>query len=190
MLLQFALRKKIDLTIVGPEITLVAGIVDAFANKGLKIFGPSQAAAELEGSKVFAKEFMHRRNVPTAVHKIFDDAVIAQVFLQKAQFPLVIKADGIAAGKGVYVCADLKEATKAIDEIMVQKIFGAAGNRIVIEECLQGPEVSVLAVCDGKHFLVLPTAQDHKRIFDDDLGPNTGGMGTFCPESFGDRRSF
>ncbi len=181
LLLQFALRKKIDLTIVGPEASLVAGIVDAFTSKGLKIFGPSQAAAELEGSKVFAKEFMHRRNIPTAVYKVFDDASKALVFLEKAQFPLVVKADGIAAGKGVYVCADLPQAKTAIDEIMVRKIFGAAGNRVVIEECLQGPEVSVLAVCDGKHFLVLPTAQDHKRIFDDDLGPNTGGMGTFSP---------
>ena len=181
LLLQFALRKKIDLTIVGPEVALVAGIVDAFTSKGLKIFGPSKAAAELEGSKVFAKEFMHRRNIPTAVYKVFDHSSEALVFLEKAQFPLVIKADGIAAGKGVYVCADLKQAKVAVDEIMVKKIFGTAGDRIVIEECLQGPEVSVLAVCDGKHFLVLPTAQDHKRIFDDDLGPNTGGMGTFSP---------
>jgi phosphoribosylamine---glycine ligase len=181
LLLQFALRKKIDLTIVGPEVTLTAGVVDAFANKGLKIFGPSKTAAGLEGSKIFAKEFMHRRNIPTAVYKIFDDVALALVFLEKAQFPLVVKADGIAAGKGVYVCADLKQAKMAIDEIMVQKIFGTAGNRVIIEECLQGPEVSLLAVCDGKHFLVLPTAQDHKRIFDDDLGTNTGGMGAFSP---------
>jgi len=181
LLLQFALRKQIDLTIVGPEVTLVAGVVDAFMSKGLKIFGPSQAAAALEGSKVFSKEFMHRRNIPTAVYKIFDDVPQALAFLEKAQFPLVIKADGIAAGKGVYVCGELKQAKVAIDEIMVEKKFGTAGERIVIEECLQGPEVSVLAICDGKHFLVLPTAQDHKRIFDDDLGPNTGGMGAFSP---------
>ena len=150
-------------------------------HKGLKIFGPSKAAAGLEGSKVFAKEFMHRRNVPTALYKVFNDLPEALIFLEQAQFPLVVKADGLAAGKGVYVCADLAHAKTAIDEIMVQKIFGAAGNRIVIEECLQGTEVSVLAVCDGKHFLVLPTSQDHKRIFDDDLGPNTGGMGAFSP---------
>ena len=181
LLLQFALRKKIDLTIVGPEASLVAGIVDAFASKGLKIFGPSKAAAALEGSKVFAKEFMHRRNIPTAIYKTFEDTALALEFLEKAQFPLVVKADGIAAGKGVYVCADLKQDKTAIDEIMVAKKFGDAGGKIVIEACLQGPEVSVLAVCDGKHFLVLPTAQDHKRIFDDDLGPNTGGMGTFSP---------
>ena len=181
LLLQFALRKQVDLTIVGPEASLVAGIVDAFAQKGLKIFGPSKAAAELEGSKVFAKEFMQRRNIPTAQYKVFDDPARAMAFLQESTFPLVIKADGIAAGKGVYVCADLSKAKIAIDEIMVQRIFGAAGNKIVIEECLQGPEVSVLAVCDGKHFFVMPTAQDHKRIFDDDLGPNTGGMGAFSP---------
>jgi phosphoribosylamine--glycine ligase len=181
LLLQFALSKKIDLTIVGPEASLVAGVVDAFTAKGLKIFGPSKAAAELEGSKVFAKEFMNRRHIPTAAYKIFDNASLALVYLETAQFPLVIKADGIAAGKGVYVCANHKEANTAIDEIMVRKIFGSAGNRIVIEECLQGPEASILAVCDGKHFLVLPSAQDHKRIFDDDLGPNTGGMGAFSP---------
>ena len=181
LLLQFAMQKKIDLTIVGPEASLVAGIVDAFASKGLKIFGPSQAASALEGSKVFAKEFMQRRNIPTAAYKVFDDATLALESLKDAQFPLVVKADGIAAGKGVYICADRPQAKTAIDEIMVQKIFGTAGNRITIEECLQGPEVSVLAICDGKHFLVLPTAQDHKRIFDDDLGPNTGGMGTFSP---------
>ena len=181
LLLQFALNKKIDLTIVGPEVTLVNGAVDLFAGKGLKIFGPSMAAAELEGSKVFSKEFMRRRKIPTAVYEIFDDASKAQVFLQKAQYPLVVKADGIAAGKGVYVCADLKAALVAVEEIMVRKIFGVAGNKVVIEECLQGPEASVLAICDGKHFFVLPTAQDHKRVFDDDLGPNTGGMGTFSP---------
>jgi len=181
LLLQFALRKQIDLTIVGPELPLVAGIVDAFVQKGLKIFGPSKAAAELEGSKVFAKEFMQRRNIPTAAYKVFDEAALALSFLQDAQFPLVLKADGIAAGKGVHVCADLKSATTAIDEIMVQKIFGNAGNKIVVEECLQGPEVSILAISDGKHFIVLPASQDHKRIFDDDMGPNTGGMGAFSP---------
>ena len=114
-------------------------------------------------------------------NKIFDDAALALAFLEQTQFPLVIKADGIAAGKGVFICVDLKAAKTAIDEIMVKKIFGPAGHKVVIEECLQGPEASVLTVCDGKHFLVMPTAQDHKRIFDDDLGPNTGGMGAFSP---------
>ncbi len=180
-LLKFALEKKIDLTVVGPEVSLVAGVVDAFSKKGLKIFGPSQEAAQLEGSKVFCKDFMHRRNIPTAVYKVFDNPKAAIEFLHQAQFPIVVKADGVAAGKGVYVCKDLKEAEIAVDDMMVKKLFGAAGNRIVIEECLEGQEASVLAICDGKHFLVLPTAQDHKRIFDDDLGPNTGGMGTFSP---------
>jgi len=182
-LLTFALQKKIDLTVVGPEVSLVGGVVDAFAKKGLKIFGPSQAAAQLEGSKVFAKEFMQRRHIATAGYKVFNDPALALTFLQQARFPLVVKADGIAAGKGVYICADLKEGKAAIDQIMVQKIFKKAGDRVVIEECLQGPEASVLAICDGKHFLVLPTAQDHKRIFDDDCGPNTGGMGAFSPNS-------
>ena len=180
-LLKFALSKKIDLTVVGPEASLVKGIVDVFVQKGLKIFGPSQEAAQLEGSKVYTKEFLHRRNIPTAVYKIFASAFEALEFLDKAQFPLVVKADGIAAGKGVYVCQDLKEAQSAIDDIIVKKIFGAAGDKVVIEECLQGQEASVLAICDGKHFFVLPSAQDHKRIFDDDLGPNTGGMGSYSP---------
>jgi len=182
-LLTFVLQKKIDLTVVGPEVSLVGGVVDAFAKKGLKIFGPSQAAAQLEGSKVFAKEFMQRRNIPTAGYQVFNNPAAAFTFLQQAKFPIVVKADGIAAGKGVYICADLKEAKAAIDQIMVQKIFKKAGDKIVIEECLQGPEASVLAICDGKHFLVLPTAQDHKRIFDDDKGPNTGGMGAFSPNA-------
>lgn len=180
-LLKFALAKKIDLTVVGPEAALVKGIVDVFVQKGLKIFGPSREAAQLEGSKAYTKEFLHRRNISTAVYKIFDNAFDALSFLDKAQFPLVVKADGIAAGKGVYVCQHLKEASKAIDDIMVQKIFGASGDKVVIEECLQGEEASVLAICDGKHFLVLPSAQDHKRVFDDDLGPNTGGMGSYSP---------
>lgn len=180
-LVKFALSKKIDLTVVGPEVSLVKGVVDAFTDKGLKIFGPTAEAAQLEGSKVFCKEFMHRRNIPTAPYKIFDKAQEVLDFLPKAQFPLVIKADGIAAGKGVYVCANLKQAEEAIDDIMVKKIFAKAGDRIVLEECLVGQEASVLAISDGKHFLVLPTAQDHKRIFDEDIGPNTGGMGTFSP---------
>jgi phosphoribosylamine--glycine ligase len=180
-LLKFAQDNKIDLTVVGPEAPLVAGIVDEFEQYGLKIFGPNQAAAQLEASKAFSKEFLHRRNIPTAVYKIFDDPKPALEFLSQAQFPLVVKADGLAAGKGVVICKTLKEAQQAIDEIMVQKIFKSAGDRVVIEECLEGPEASILAVSDGKHFFVLETAQDHKRIFDDDLGPNTGGMGAYSP---------
>ncbi len=180
-LLAFALENNISLTIVGPEASLVLGIVDAFKKKGLKIFGPTQAAAQLEGSKAFCKDFMQRRGIPTAPYKVFDDPQTALEHLQNASMPIVVKADGVAAGKGVYVCQNLKEAQTAVDDMMVKKLFGQAGKRIVIEDCLQGQEASVLAICDGKHFLVLPTAQDHKRIFDDDLGPNTGGMGTFSP---------
>lgn len=180
-LLKFAKDKKIDLTVVGPEAPLVNGIVDEFEQQGLKIFGPNQAAAQLEASKAFAKEFLRRRNIPTAVYKIFDEPKLALEFLSQAQFPLVVKADGLAAGKGVIICKDLKEAQQAVDEIMVKKVFKSAGDRIVIEECLEGPEASILAISDGKHFFVLETAQDHKRIFDDDLGPNTGGMGAYSP---------
>ena len=180
-LLKFAQDNKIDLTVVGPEAPLVAGIVDEFEQYGLKIFGPNQAAAQLEASKAFSKEFLHRRNIPTAIYKIFDDPKPALEFLSQAQFPLVVKADGLAAGKGVVICKNFKEAQQAIDEIMVQKIFKSAGDRVVIEECLEGPEASILAISDGKHFFVLETAQDHKRIFDDDLGPNTGGMGAYSP---------
>lgn len=180
-LLKFAKEKKIDLTVVGPEAPLVKGIVDEFEQQGLKIFGPNQAAAQLEASKAFAKEFLNRRNIPTAVYKIFNEPKAALEFLAQAQFPLVVKADGLAAGKGVIICKDLKEAQQAVDEIMVQKIFRSAGDRVVIEECLEGPEASILAISDGKHFFVLETAQDHKRIFDDDLGPNTGGMGAYSP---------
>lgn len=180
-LLKFAQDNHIDLTVVGPEAPLVLGIVDVFEQHGLKIFGPNQAAAQLEGSKAFSKDFLHRRNIPTAIYKVFDDPKAALEFLAQAQFPLVVKADGLAAGKGVVICKNLKEANQAVDEIMVQKIFKSAGDRVVIEECLEGPEASILAISDGKHFFVLETAQDHKRIFDDDLGPNTGGMGAYSP---------
>ncbi len=180
-LLQFAKTQKIDLTVVGPEAPLVAGIVDRFEEAGLKIFGPRQEAARLEGSKAFAKEFMKRWNIPTAAFKIFNDAQEAKVFLKKSKFPLVVKADGLAAGKGVVVCKDIREATEAVEQIMVQKVFKDAGQKIVIEECLQGEELSILAISDGTDYVVLDSAQDHKRIFDDDLGPNTGGMGAYSP---------
>ena len=180
-LLKFAQKKDIDLTVVGPEAPLVMGIVDVFEQHGLKIFGPNQAAAQLEASKSFSKEFLHRRNIPTAIYKIFDDADKAVEFLSDSSYPIVVKADGLAAGKGVFICKDFKEAREAIDAIMVKKVFQSAGNRVVIEECLEGPEASILAISDGKNFFVLETAQDHKRIFDDDLGPNTGGMGAYSP---------
>lgn len=180
-LLKFAKEKSIDLTVVGPEVPLVLGIVDEFENAGLKIFGPSKAAAQLEGSKVFSKEFMLRRNIPTATFMNFDRIEDARAFLKHAQFPLVVKADGLAAGKGVMICNTLAEGLGAIDQIMKDKVFAEAGTKVVIEDYLVGEEVSILAVCDGENYLILESAQDHKRIFDDDLGPNTGGMGAYSP---------
>lgn len=181
VLIEFAESEKIDLTVVGPEAPLVAGIVDKFEKKGLKIFGPNREAAQLEGSKIFAKEFMHECNIPTANFHKFDTIEKAKDFLQQALFPLVVKADGLAAGKGVVICEDFIEAEKAVDEIMGQMIFKDAGRRIIIEECLQGEEVSILAVSDGSNYCLLDSSQDHKRIFDDDVGPNTGGMGAYSP---------
>ncbi|MBN1869116.1 MAG: phosphoribosylamine--glycine ligase [Candidatus Omnitrophica bacterium] len=180
-LLQFAKEKQIDLTVVGPEAPLVAGIVDAFERKKLKIFGPSKEAAQLEGSKVFAKEFMYEWNIPTANFQKFSDIDEAEEYLRKVSYPVVVKADGLAAGKGVVVCQNFMEAVKAVDEIMAQKIFKEAGDQIVIEECLEGEEVSILAISDGEEYCLLESSQDHKRIFDDDVGPNTGGMGAYCP---------
>lgn len=180
-LVRFAKKEKIDLTVVGPEAPLVLGIVDTFEEEGLKVFGPKRKAAQLEGSKVFAKEFMQRHHIPTAGFASFDTLKAAKDFLSRATFPLVIKADGLAAGKGVMICQSLKEGEEALDRIMGQKIFENAGDRIIIEECLQGEEVSILAISDGKDYVILDSAQDHKRIFDDDIGPNTGGMGAYSP---------
>lgn len=180
-LLDFAKSNAVKLTIVGPEGPLVEGIVDEFEKNNLMIFGPSKTAALLEGSKVFAKEFMHRCNIPTAPFKTFEQYEPAKAFLAKAQYPLVIKADGLAAGKGVIVCDKEDEAYAALDQIMKDKVFKDAGAKVVIEECLFGEEVSILAISDGHNYIVLDSAQDHKRIFDDDLGPNTGGMGAYSP---------
>ncbi|MBF0522760.1 MAG: phosphoribosylamine--glycine ligase [Candidatus Omnitrophica bacterium] len=180
-LLKFAKEKKIDLTVVGPEAPLVLGIVDVFEKEGLKIFGPAKAAAQLEGSKVFAKEFMHKYGIPTAPFRIFSDSKSAKDFLTRSRFPLVVKADGLAAGKGVVICKTLEEANCAVDQIMQERIFKEAGDKIIIEDCLLGEEVSILAMSDGENYVVLESAQDHKRIFDDDLGPNTGGMGAYSP---------
>lgn len=180
-LVRFAKEKQIDLTVVGPEAPLVAGIVDAFEKKKLKVFGPSRDAAQLEGSKIFAKEFMFEWNIPTASFRKFDVIDEAKEYLRQVAFPTVVKADGLAAGKGVVVCQDFIEAEKAVDEIMGQKIFKEAGAQIVVEECLEGEEVSILAVSDGEDYCILESSQDHKRIFDDDVGPNTGGMGAYSP---------
>jgi phosphoribosylamine--glycine ligase len=180
-LLQFAHHEKIDLTIVGPESSLAAGIVDRFEEEGLRIFGPRKDAAILEGSKVFAKEFMEKYAIPTASFKVFDNLKKAGKYIDQIGAPLVIKADGLAAGKGVIVATTIKEAKDAVELIMQDKAFGDAGNKVVVEACLQGEEASFIAFTDGKTVLPLPTSQDHKAIYDGDKGPNTGGMGAYSP---------
>ncbi|MCX6966624.1 MAG: phosphoribosylamine--glycine ligase [Verrucomicrobia bacterium] len=180
-LVQFACDNGIALTVVGPDDALAAGMVDRFEQAGLKIFGPTQSAARLESSKVFAKEFMQRHGIPTAASGHFSDSAAAHRFCQASRYPLVIKADGLALGKGVIIAQTPEEAAQAIQDIMEKKQFGAAGEQVVIEEFLTGQECSVHALVDGAHYLLFPAAQDHKQIFDGDQGPNTGGMGTFSP---------
>ena len=177
----FALREKIDFTVVGPELPLTLGITDAFAASNLLVFGPSKAAAELEGSKAFSKELMLRHNIPTAFYKKFEDAAEAGEYIKAHKAPMVVKADGLAAGKGVVICQSAQEALEAVDLIMTEKAFGSAGKKIIIEEFLTGEEASFLAITDGKTVLPLAPAQDHKAIFDGDRGPNTGGMGAYSP---------
>jgi phosphoribosylamine--glycine ligase len=181
--LDAAIRERIDLTIVGPELPLDRGIADLFRRHGRLILGPSRAAAQLECSKVFAKAFMSRHGIPTARYRTCDTAAAAHAIAASGElgFPLVVKADGLAAGKGVVVAADSIEADRAVHACMEARQFGAAGARVVLEECLSGPEVSFFALCDGRRALPLRSAQDHKRIFDGDRGPNTGGMGAFSP---------
>jgi phosphoribosylamine--glycine ligase len=184
----FASAQKIDLTIVGPEGPLCAGIVDVFQNQGLRIFGPNKRAAQLEGSKVFSKSILLKYNVPTAAAAIFDSADAARARLRTVGAPIVVKADGLAAGKGVIVAATVEEAERAITEIMEQKIFGVAGAQVIFEECLRGEELSVMALVHGQAFRILASAQDHKRALDGDRGPNTGGMGAYSPTpSLGDQ---
>jgi phosphoribosylamine--glycine ligase len=181
-LIRFAKDNGIGLTVVGPEAPLADGIVDVFEQSGLRIFGPRKNAAELEGSKVFCKELLRSANVPTAEYQHFTTAEDAIKFLRdREDMPVVVKADGLAAGKGVFVCSNRKEALDAVEKIARQKIFGPAGNRLVIEERLDGQEASVMAVTDGRTIVTLPAAQDHKPAFDGDTGPNTGGMGAYCP---------
>lgn len=181
-LVKFANAEGIELTVIGPEVPLVAGIVDAFESAGLRVFGPSRIAAELEGSKVFAKELMRTAAIPTAEAKVFVDAAAAESYINDRELaPLVVKVDGLAAGKGVFVCADKAGALDAIQRIMRKNEFGEAGKRIVIEERLDGQEVSILALTDGSTIVPLETAQDHKAAYDDDKGPNTGGMGAYSP---------
>jgi phosphoribosylamine---glycine ligase len=177
----FAERNQIDLTVVGPETYLAQGIVTEFQKRGLKIYGPSIGAARLEASKSYAKDFMKKYHIPTARFEIFTDPGLAKQYLEKVGTPIVVKANGLAAGKGVVVALDKPTALQAIDEIMTQRIFGEAGTSIVIEEFLEGEEVSLLAFCDGKTAVPMLPVQDHKRISDGDSGPNTGGMGTYTP---------
>ena len=180
-LLDFAKKNKIDLTVVGPETPLVKGIVDIFNENGLKAFGPFKDVAMLEGSKVFSKNVMKKFGLATAGFRVFDNPLDAKKYLNKVGIPIVIKADGLAAGKGVIIPKTIEEGEKAIDSIMVKKAFGESGNRILIEDCLEGEEASMLVFTDGKTIVPLESSQDHKRIFDNDMGPNTGGMGAYSP---------
>jgi len=168
-------------TVVGPEAPLAMGIVDMFNERGLEIFGPTKDAAQLESSKIWAKQFLKRNNIPTAVFGVFDDAVKAKEYVNKIDYNVVIKADGLAAGKGVIVCDGTDEAEKAIDMMLVDKKFGDAGNKIIVEERIDGIEASYIALSDGKIAIPMATSQDHKRVFDNDKGPNTGGMGAYSP---------
>ena len=177
----YAEEKSIDLTVVGPEAPLVAGLADVFKRRGLPVFGPSKAAAQLEGSKAFSKELMAKYNIPTAFFKICEDIETAKAYVEEKGAPIVVKADGLAAGKGVVVAMTKQDALDAIDEMMGEHKFGAAGARVVLEEYMEGEEASLLAFTDGKTVVPMIAAQDHKRVFDGDEGPNTGGMGTYAP---------
>ena len=183
-LTDFAKKEKIDLTIVGMDDPLVKGIVDCFEAEGLRVFGPRKNAAILEGSKAFAKDLMKKYDIPTAGYENFSDPKEALKYLENVKYPVVLKADGLALGKGVLICKDKSEAISGIEELMTKKSFGDAGNTIVIEEFLEGREVSVLSFVDGKHYALMTSAQDHKRAKDGDEGLNTGGMGTFSPSPF------
>ncbi|HEX5104147.1 MAG TPA: phosphoribosylamine--glycine ligase [Pirellulaceae bacterium] len=193
-LLKFVQQNSIDLTVVGPEAPLVAGIVDIFQREKLRVFGPSKAAAQLEGSKVFCKNLLHGADVPTAEYRVFREGESATRYVMdryasdEESCPLVVKANGLASGKGVFVCSTRRDAVEAIDRIARQREFGSAGKQILIEERLDGQEASVLALTDGRTILTLPPAQDHKRAHDGDTGPNTGGMGAYCPAPLVDER--
>ncbi|MGZ8154305.1 MAG: phosphoribosylamine--glycine ligase [Burkholderiales bacterium] len=180
-LIEFVKQEGIALTVVGPEAPLAAGIVDAFQAAGLRIFGPTQKAAQLESSKHFAKSFMVRHRIPTAAYATFSDAASAHDYVDRQGAPIVVKADGLAAGKGVVVATDLADAHAAVDLMLVDNRMGSAGARVVIEECLQGEEASFIVLADGRHALALASSQDHKRLLDGDAGPNTGGMGAYSP---------
>ncbi|MDO9391224.1 MAG: phosphoribosylamine--glycine ligase [bacterium] len=180
-LADFARKNSIDLTVVGPDDCLAAGVVDVFKRNGLKIFGPSQKAAQIESSKAFSKDLMRKADIPTADYAVFDDHKKALDHLNGQKYPLVIKASGLALGKGVIICQNEEQAKAALQTAMVEKAFGASGNQIIIEEFLEGQEISIHAFCDGDRAALFPASQDHKQAFDGDLGPNTGGMGTYAP---------
>jgi phosphoribosylamine--glycine ligase len=180
-LLRFAQQNKIDLTVVGPEAPLVLGVVDRFRAAGLRIFGPTKDAARLEGSKAFTKDFLARHKIPTAAYGNFTDVAAAEAYIKKSGAPIVVKADGLAAGKGVIIAQTVDEAIAAVRDMLAGNAFGAAGHRVVIEEFLQGEEASFITMVDGEHILPLATSQDHKRAGDGDTGPNTGGMGAYSP---------
>ena len=187
--LKFAKEHEIDLTVVAPDDPLVLGMVDAFSEAGLRAFGPNKEAAQMEGSKVFAKELMKKYNIPTAKYEVFTDYENAFAYIKEQNsYPAVIKAEGLALGKGVIIAQNEQEAEDGLKEIMLDKVFGQSGNRVVIEEFLTGPEISVLAFCDGKTVKPMVSAQDHKRAYDQDKGPNTGGMGTFSPSRIYDEK--
>jgi phosphoribosylamine--glycine ligase len=180
-LADYAQRETFDLVCVTPDDPLALGLVDLLTQKGIPAFGPVAAAAQIEASKAFCKNLLAKYGIPTAAFAVFDDAAIAKEYLASQPVPVVVKADGLALGKGVFICQTHAEAENAIDEIMVKKAFGASGLRVVIEEFMTGPEVSLLFFCDGTHVVPMPAAQDHKRVYDGDKGPNTGGMGAFAP---------
>lgn len=180
-LINFAKENKIDLTIVGPEVPLTLGIVDEFEKANLKIFGPNKVCANLEGSKNFCKEFLIKHNIPTAKYKKYEDYKTALSEIDEFGYPVVIKADGLCAGKGVIICKDKDESVKALDDIFNNKVFSEAGNLVVVEEFLKGIETSILALVDKNNIVQMVSAKDHKKIFDNEVGPNTGGMGTFSP---------
>lgn len=180
-MLKIALEEHVDLTVVGPEAYLADGLVDEFESRGLKVFGPNKKAARIESSKVFAKCLMEKYGIPTAKFRIFDDATLAEKYLRSCEFPMVVKADGLAQGKGTYIVHNYEEASAAVDLLMRKKIFGSAGQNIVVEEFLSGREVSLMVLSDGETFLPLLSAMDYKRVYDHDEGPNTGGMGAVAP---------
>ena len=188
-LADFALKKNIDLTIVGPEAPLVDGIVDVFKKRGLLIFGSSKEASKLEGSKIYMKNFLKKYNIPTASYIETDNLEKAHEFIDTLKVPVVIKADGLCGGKGVIIAPDKDEAKKAAKEMLSGESFGDAGRSIVVEEFLDGYELSVFAICDGENYKILPAAQDHKRLKDGDKGPNTGGMGAYAPAPILDERN-